>query len=208
MLLDSIMQLPQKLRYKLFDAPKGYGLPVAAELLEQQFKDGFWKFLDSSDELANYMVTVGYVQHLAKTLNTEPSLLDIGCGHGNLAELLSGYPMKSYLGLDVSAEAVRQATARELKNSAFQVADVEEWMPTEKFDFILLTGSICYFKDPVAFLRRYSAALNEGGAFIIALWRYGHNSAIWRNIEEHFKVLDSTIVTNHKGQMWDVKVLR
>jgi len=208
MLLDSIMQLPQKLRYKLFDAPKGYGLPVAAELLEQQFKDGFWKFLDSSDELANYMVTVGYVQHLAKTLNTEPRLLDLGCGHGNLAELLCGYPMKSYLGLDISAEAVRQATERGLKNTAFRVADIKEWMPTEKFDFILSTGSICYFKDPTAFLRRYSPALNEGGAFIISLWRYGHNSAIWRNIEEHFKVLDSTIVTNHKGQMWDVKVLR
>jgi SAM-dependent methyltransferase len=208
MLLDSVLQLPQKLRYKLFDAPKGYGLPVSAKLLEQQYKDGFWEFLDSTDELANYMVTVGYVQHLAKALNSEPQLLDIGCGHGNLAELLSGYPLKSYLGVDVSAEAVRQATARGLKNFAFQVADVEEWMPSEKFDFILSTGSICYFKDPVAFLQRYSAALNEGGAFIISLWRYGHNSAIWRNIEEHFTVLDSTVVTNRKGQMWDVKVLR
>lgn len=159
-------------------------------------------------ELANYMVTVGYVQHLAKALNVEPRLLDIGCEHGSLAALLCGYPLESYLGLDVSAEAVRQAASRELKNAAFQVADVEEWMPAEKFDFILSTGSICYFKDPTAFLRRYSMALNEGGMFIISLWRYGHNSAIWQNIEAHFKVLDSTVVTNHKGQMWDVKVLR
>jgi len=152
MRLDSSLQLPQRLRYKLFDAPKGYGLPVATEVLEQQYKDGFWDFLDSSDELANYMVTVGYVQHLAKPLDREPRLLDIGCGHGNLAELLSGYPLNNYLELDLSAEAVRQATGRDLKKSAFQVADVEEWMPTEKFDFIISTGSISYLKDPVAFL--------------------------------------------------------
>jgi len=208
MILDTVLQFPQKLRYKLFDAPKGYGCRVPTAILEQQFKDGFWRFLDSSDEMANYMVTVGYVQHLAKIANIEPRLLDIGCGHGNLAELLSGYSVKNYLGLDVSAEAVRQATARKIRNSTFQVADVEEWIPEEKFDFILSTGSVCYFKDPAAFLRRYSTALNERGAFIISLWRYGHNSAIWRNIEEHFEVIDSTMVTNHKGQMWDVKVLR
>jgi len=208
MILDTVLQLPQKLRYKLFDAPKGYGRRVATEVLEQQFKDGFWKFLDSSDELANYMVAVGYVQHLAKTANIEPRLLDLGCGHGNLAELLCGYPVKAYLGLDVSAEAIQQATSRQIRNSIFQVADVGEWIPKEKFDFILSTGSVCYFRDPAAFLLRYSSALNPGGAFIVSLWRYGHNSAIWRNIEEHFDVVDSTLVTNHKGQMWDVKVLR
>lgn len=208
MILDSVLQLPNKLRYKLFDAPKGYGCPVATETLEQQFKDGFWHFLDSTDEMANYMVAVGYVQHLAKALRHAPRLLDIGCGHGNLAELLCGYPLMDYLGLDVSAEAIRQANSRRLKNAKFEVADVETWLPNEKFDFILSTGSICYFKDPSAFLRQYSSALNEGGAFIISLWSYGHNSAIWRNIEAHFKVLDSTLLTNHKGQMWDVKVLR
>lgn len=206
--MDMAWQLPKKLRYRFFEAPKGRGLPVETEILDQQYKDGFWTFLDSIDEMPNYMVTVGYVQHLAKSLERPPRMLDIGCGHGNLAELLSAYSWESYLGVDVSPEAVRQGNERGLKDARFEVADLNEWTPTEKFDFILSTGSICYFKDPVAFLKRYSAALSENGVFVISLWRHGHNHVIWRNIEKHFKVIDSTVVTNGKGTIWDVKVLR
>ncbi len=106
------MTLSQKLRYRLIEAPKGHGLPVATEVFERQYKEGFWNFLNSIDELANYMVAVGYVQHFAKNLDDAPRLLDIGCGHGNLAELLSGYKYKSYLGLDVSEEAVTPGSLR------------------------------------------------------------------------------------------------
>lgn len=208
MIMNLALEISHKLRYKLFEAPKGYGLPVATEVLERQYREGFWKFLDSVDELPNYMVTVGYVQHFARRLDRPARLLDIGCGHGNLAELLSGYRFESYLGLDVSADAVRRAANREIKNAAFKVADVNDWMPDEKFDFILLTGAICYFKDPVGFLQRYARALTADGMFIISLWRYGHNSAIWKNIEEHFETVEATVVTNSKGMSWDIKVVR
>lgn len=208
MKLNQLTKLPQKLRYHLIEAPKGRGLPVATEVIEQQYKDGSWSFLDSIDELANYMVVVGYVQHFAKNLSDAPRLLDIGCGHGNLTELLSGYSYKSYLGLDFSEEAVRRATSRNIKNAEFKVADTEKWMPEGKFDFILSTGSINYFKDPVDFLKRYSAVLEKDGKFIISLWRYAHHGVIWQNIEKEFEVLDATVVTNKKGNAWDVKVLQ
>ncbi len=208
MKLNLSLELPRKLRYRLFEAPKGYGQPVATEVFERQYKEGFWNCLDSIDELANYMVAVGYVQHFAENLNDAPCLLDVGCGHGNLAALLSGYSFKSYLGLDLSEEAVRQAASRDIKNAEFKVADTEKWLPKEKFDFILSTGSINYFKDPVAFLNRYSAVLEKNGMFIISLWRHAHHGVIWRNIEKEFEILDSTVVTNKRGQSWDVKALR
>jgi trans-aconitate methyltransferase len=131
----------------------------------------------------------------------------MGCGDGNFLELMSNFHFQSYLGLDLSEEAIQRASARSIPNANFQVADFEEWSPTDKFDFIISTGSICYAKDPVAVLQRFAQALDENGAFIISLWRYGHNGIIWQNIEKHFTVIDSTIVQNHKKMMWDVKVL-
>ena len=61
---------------------------------------------------------------------------------------------------------------------------------------------------PGAVLKKYSAALSENGAFVISLWRHGHNGVIWQKIEKHFEIIDSAVVTNQKGEIWDVKVLR
>lgn len=192
----------------MFRAPRGYGQPAARELWNQQYRDGVWDFLDSIDEMANYMVTVGYVRHFARALNRMPRLLDIGCGDGNLAEMLSRCAWKSYNGIDISSEAVKKAEARSFPNAKFEVLDFEKWKPAEKFDFIISTGSICYASDPAQTLLNYADSLSEDGMFVISLWRHGHNGAIWEKIEKHFEVIDSTIVTNHKQLQWDVKVLR
>lgn len=207
-MISLALEYARKINYKLFDAPKGYGLPIAAEVWDKEYQNGTWDFLDSTDELPNYMVTAGYIQHFAKSLPDAPRLLDIGCGHGNLTELLSVYGWKSYLGLDVSAEALQQAESRGLKNARFEIGDFENWDSSEKFDFIISTGSILYAKNPVTLLRRYSNFLSENGAFVISLWRYGFNGVIWQNIEKYFGIIDSAVVTNQKGETWDVKVLR
>lgn len=207
-MLKTALYYAQKLNYKLFLAPKGYGMAIPSEILERQYKEGFYTFLDSVDELANYMVTVGYIQHFAKSLNNPPRLLDLGCGHGRLPELLSPYSWTSYLGLDKSAEAIKQAKAPGFINSRFLVADFEEYTPTESFDFIVSLGSIHYAPNASAVLKRLSGALSESGVFIVSLWRHGHNAAIWQNIEKDFKIVDSTVVTNKVGVSWDIKVFR
>ncbi len=198
----------QKLNYKLFLAPKGYGMAIPATILDQQYKDGFYTFLDAVDEMANYMVVIGYLQHFAKSLNDEPRILDLGCGHGRLNELLRPYSWKSYVGLDKSVEAVKQAESRGFNNSKFLVTDFEEYTPTESFDFIVSLGSMHYAPDAGAVLKRFSKALSENGVFIVSLWRHGHNAAIWQNIEKEFEIIDATVVTNKKGVSWDIKVFR
>ena len=207
-MLKATLYYAKKLNYKLFLAQKGHGMAIPTDVLERQYKNNFYSFLNSVDELANYMVTIGYIQHFAKSLNQPPSLLDLGCGHGRLTELLSPYPIKKYVGLDKSPEAVKQANSCNFKNSKFLVTDFEEYTPTEKFDFIVSLGSIHYAPDPAAVLKRFSPSLTKNGAFIVSLWRYGHNAAIWQNIEKHFEIIDSTVVTNACGVSWDIKVFR
>jgi SAM-dependent methyltransferase len=207
-MLKAALYFAQKLNYKLFLAPKGYGMAIPTTVLEQQYKEGFYDFLNLIDERANYMVAIGYIQHFAESLNEAPRILDLGCGHGRLPELLTPFSRKSYVGLDKSAEAIKQAEAAGFSNSKFLVADFEEYTPDEKFDFIVSLGSIHYVPDAAAVLKRFTGALSENGVFIVSLWRHGHNAAIWKNIEEHFDIIDSTVVTNKKGISWDIKVLR
>lgn len=203
-----ILDLGKKLHYRLFLSRKGFGLPSSKERFDEEYRTGNWDFLNSVDEMANYMVVVGYVRHFAKSPNAAPRILDLGCGTGNLAEMFGAYPLENYLGLDLSREAVAQANGRNLQNAEFQAADFEEWRPEGKFDFIISTGAIHYAKHPAALLKKYSESLNRSGKFVISLWRHPNNKAIWRKIEKQFEIIDSTVVANRKGVVWDVKVFR
>ncbi len=208
MSINGVFEIAQKIHYRLFLAPMGYGKPISKEQLNYDYKIGTWNFLNSIDELANYMVVVGYVQHFAKSLDYSPNILDLGCGIGNVAELLDGYSRGKYIGLDVSDEAINEAKKRGFKNADFYIGTFEEWESEEKFDFIISTGAIHYAKNPVEILQKYSKFLKNDGKFIISLWQTSTNKAIWRKIEKHFEVVDSTVVKNHKGVSWDIKVLR
>lgn len=206
--METILDFGKKLHYRLFLSRKGFGMPTPKERFDIEYRTGTWDFLNAVDEMANYMVVVGYVRHFAKSLNSAPRILDLGCGTGNLSELFGAYPLENYLGLDLSDEAVGQANSRNLKRAEFQAADFENWQPEGKFDFILSTGAINYAANPIALLKKYSEFLNSNGKFVISLWRHPTNKGIWREIEKHFEIADSTVVTNRKGVVWDVKVFR
>ncbi len=71
------------------------------------------------DSLAGLVSILGYCQFL-----NPASILDAGCGEGLLAEKLKILPYKSYLGMDVSKEAIAIATKRLGDDrSRFTVAD-------------------------------------------------------------------------------------
>ena len=72
----------------------GRGTPRPRELWEEEYHSDVWKYLDSASEIAHGMVIVGYVQHFY----ANPAILDVGCGHGRLLQLLEPHPFKSYPG--------------------------------------------------------------------------------------------------------------
>lgn len=201
-------KITNKLHYKLFKAPKGYGQPQKVEELDELYISGKWDFLNTIHEMSNYAVTAGYIRFLSNSLSRKPRILDLGCGSGNLLEFLGGLNYEKFLGLDVSPVALERASLRNFENTEFQLAKFEDWETGEKFDFIVSTGAIHYAENPIEVLLKFRRFLSEQGVFVISLWRYGHNGKIWQNIENHFEVVDSTVVTNHNNQEWDVKVLK
>jgi 2-polyprenyl-3-methyl-5-hydroxy-6-metoxy-1,4-benzoquinol methylase len=201
-------KIKRRLLYNLFLAPRGYGFPVEREIWEQQYREGVWDYLNSTDELAHYMVIVGYVYQLSKAIKHSPSVLDLGCGHGRLLELLAHLDFKSYMGVDLSAAALKQAESLGVERAAFEATDFEQWnFVAGSYDIIILNESLYYAKDPAAMLSRYRDALSPEGVFIVSLNRYGNYAAIWKNIGQFLSVIASTAVENIKGQVWDVKLL-
>jgi len=191
------------MRYMAGTLPN-HGRPVPRETWDRQYRAGAWESLDSIDEFAHYMVIAGYVHYLFES----PTILDVGCGQGRLVELLAAFSVKSYLGIDLSTEAIKQAQLREQHHTRFRVADLNEWNPTRRFSVIVFCESLNYAVHPVSTLLRYARTLERNGAIIVSLYRHRNHGRIWKNAERHFRTADSTTVINHKGQTWDIRVLR
>lgn len=202
-----ILSLPLRaaryVQHRWFLAPRGYGRPVASSLWDSQYRSGVWDHLDSLPEMAHHMVIAGYVRHAVP----RPAIVDVGCGHGLLAEIVSGFSFSSYLGVDLSPEAIERAKARGIANARFQVADFEEWTPPEPADVLIWNESLSYAKHPADVLSRIGHSLTVRGVAIVSLCRHGHHDVIWRTIDRHWQTLDHTVVENGRGQFWDIKML-
>ena len=204
-MLGATQTILRRVHHKIFEAPKGYGESLPPEYFDNQYFTGTLDFLGSLEEFANHMVTAGYLRHFAGTADAK--ILDIGCGEGIFPELATKLTDAKYLGLDISQEAVRRAKLKGIRNTEFISGDAMEFESAEKFDVIMSAGAIHHFADAVELLKHQSQFLKPDGVFVISLWRYGYNGMIWKRLEKEFKLVDSTVVRNAKGQEWDVKVL-
>ena len=83
MLFNTATRLAKRLYYLLWLGPRGYGKPVVSkDIWPSQYKQGDWDYCCSIDELARYMVIVGYIHSMYK--HKSPTVLDVGCGYGLL----------------------------------------------------------------------------------------------------------------------------
>jgi 2-polyprenyl-3-methyl-5-hydroxy-6-metoxy-1,4-benzoquinol methylase len=181
-----------------------HGRPVPQEAWDRQYREGAWESLNSIDEFAHYMVIAGYVYYFFES----PTILDVGCGQGRLAELLAPSSFKSYLGIDLSTEALKRARSLEQPHATFRLADLNVWKPPRQYSVIVFCESLNYAVHPVTTLLRYARRLKRNGAVIVSLYRHRNHGRIWKNAERHFETAHSTTVINPKGETWDVRLLR
>lgn len=92
--------------------------------------------------------------------------LDIGCGTGQMAKLLVDLGF-DVLGVDLAEEAVKKARSR-VPEAQFNVQDIEQDFPEEKFDLITCKLVFAFLEDKQKFFRNVSHHLNEGGQLLIA----------------------------------------
>ncbi len=199
------LRIYERLHYDLVLARQGYGTPVARENWDAGYSKqrSGWSYLDTPTELGRYALIASY----AHNLHERPTILEIGCGHGSLLELLVRFGFRRYLGIDHSSEAIKRAKSLGIEKASFEVADFETWHRPERFDIIVFNESLYYAKQPTETLLRYADSLCENGALIVSMHRSGNHGIIWNKLFDHFEVAWSTMIENQARQAWDVRVL-
>jgi len=173
-----------------------------------QYDKGLWDGLENMDELARFSILAGYV-HFLKPDN--PSILEIGCGEGVLAQRIGRQHYGSFLGTDVANAAIERANSRfGDSKTRFEAVDMNDFQTDEQFDVIIFNEAIYYLKpmlDKLMF--QYAPMLRSNGLLIVSMntGRHADSDAKWEQIEKVFTVVDSTFVETAKNG-WKVKILR
>jgi 2-polyprenyl-3-methyl-5-hydroxy-6-metoxy-1,4-benzoquinol methylase len=189
--------LPMSLRASL----KAYrGLRLADSQWDSDYASGAWQWLRSGQELPRYSVIVGY----CRQLRPSGSVLDIGCGEGLLAHWLAG-ACPRYVGIDLSAEAIALARAKNLSFAEFAVADAADFRPASRFDVIVFNECLIYFDQPLKLMVRLANALLPGGVVIVSLNEGVMSRQIWRMLRNGFRELEQVEIRN-RG-IWRIAVL-
>ena len=108
-------------------------------------------------------------------LRTGMSVLDVGCGCGDLsldAAKRVG-PAGRVVGLDVSKPMLARAAQRaaDLSNVEFVEHDAATIAVREPFDALISRFGVMFFDDPVAAFKNLHAALKDAGIVAFACWQ-------------------------------------
>lgn len=171
---------------------------------DRQYAAGRWDFLQDVRELAHHSIIAGYFRRYG----FNGSVLDVCCGEGILQGILGNESYLSYVGVDISREAINKAMARANSKTTFFFGDVATFNPSQRFEVIVFNECLYYFEDPIDLLRRYENFLSEGGVFVVSMYVQRQPRRIWRMIDSLYQVEDETRVTNGAGASWSVKAIR
>lgn len=179
-------------------------VPVARDAWEQQYRGGNWSILAQLDELARYMVLVGYLQYL----KPNAAVLDVGCGEGLLLRYYRPYGYARYVGVDISETALAKARHGENETTTFVCADAETYEPTERFDAVVLNGILCYFYDPIGTAERYAHAIKPDGLLLVCAYVPSRREvATLRALTMRFPAVDETTIKSG-AKTWVCSVLQ
>jgi len=121
------------------------------------------------------------VLRVLKQINLHTSLLDLGCGNGELArELAHRRHDGLYTGLDFSSSLLEQAAAGQLPNFSFLQADLAspDWevsLTRAPYDAILAFAVLHHLPGVelrLQVLRKVRLLLSPGGRFIHSEWQF------------------------------------
>ncbi len=106
------------------------------------------------------------------TINESSSILDIGCGHGNIIAELSERALKGKsIGIDASSDMIRLAKETfpdsQFPNLEFQQKKAEEVDFIHCFDIITCFNCLLWVREPRKALSLMCKALKPGGTLVI-----------------------------------------
>jgi SAM-dependent methyltransferase len=171
------------------------------------YRDGTWDRLWDLDESFHHAVTASLIDRLTP----EGRILDVGAGEGVLLHHLRHLPYRSYLGIDLSAEALARCRARrDDPRDQYVVADATR-LPIAThgaFDVAVAAETLYYVPDPVAVFRQLRALVGPSGAVIVSMYDSGASHRIWELLEPEAAQTTGVDLRNTRGVGWRVRCYR
>jgi SAM-dependent methyltransferase len=105
-----------------------------------------------------------------RILSSALSVLDLGCGGGDLAEALGRAGLHGVFGIDLDAAAVAAARARCGRfGHRFAAMAIEDFNSAPVYDAIVLSEVLTYLRDPRAALSALRRWVQPGGLVVITV---------------------------------------
>jgi 2-polyprenyl-3-methyl-5-hydroxy-6-metoxy-1,4-benzoquinol methylase len=164
-----------------------------------QYNLGRWEGLGDIHELARFSVIVGYAQHL----KPNGKMLEIGAGEGYLQQRFDKTKYSLYYSTDVSDVAIANAKKYEDEKTKYLVADMNTYVPDQKFDVIIINEAIYYGVTVDKVLTRFNPYLEDGGIFIVSI-NGDERNAEWHKMMENssFSKIDGTTVNTTRNTFY------
>lgn len=178
--------------------------PVSVSQWNEEYAAGdYEERLDRIHHVPHHAVIVGYLSYGPRA----PRVLDVGCGHGRLLQLLAGLSFSDYLGFDWSAQGVERARSLSIPRTRFEVADMDRWTTSERFDAIVMNNSLSYSNDPQDVIARALGWLTEDGLIVVAMHRSLGARYLWSlfDVPALRAVAGCAVKDELTGAVWDVK---
>ncbi len=140
---------------------------------------------------------------LQERLTQGIKVLDVGCGRGRAITLLAElYPQSTFVGVDLSAEAIeyatREATKKGLDNVEFLIRDVTDFDQQdsyERYDFITTFDAVHDQAKPLNVLKGINRALTDDGIYLMQ--DIHASSEVQNNMDHPVGPLLYTLSTTH-----------
>ena len=140
---------------------------MAEERYDEQYYRDFGVDRQTRFDRARDDRVVRLVGRHAPPVRPDSSLLEVGCGYGNVLRRFAG--RYRLAGLEFSAHAARVAKAR-IPGASIVTADLQRPFPfSRSFDVVLAINVIEHLDDPAAAVGAIRKALSPGGICVIHL---------------------------------------
>lgn len=193
----------------------GRGVVIPQKDWDTQYQAGQWDFIAKEEDRYNALVQI-LSDLLGKQSEDQRILLDLGCGEGwMLQQLFQGkVALTSYLGVDLSNEAIKRAEQRGHQWPVPQkwiAQDMDQYIQqelgrAEKPTVILFNESLCYLPDPLATWNRCVEWLrlnSPQGYIMCSLYSHPRTKAILSHIKRQGDFQERKV--GQWTMLWDKK---
>jgi trans-aconitate methyltransferase len=145
-----------------------------------KYRAGDWVFSDENPDLV----------HLVEEYAREGHILVLGCGTAPIASALDANAFQSFLGVDLSEEAIAMANKRATAKIRFQGGDMENYQCARQFNVIVFPDSFNYvsLSSQKDVLQKLCRSLLPQGRIIVSISQPARYAGILDMIRGNFRV--------------------